>query len=74
MRPKKMVTSGASIIDVGGESTRPGADPVTVGEEIDRVIPIIQAIHNDLDVLISVDTYRAETAVAAIAAGGPYCQ
>lgn len=51
-----MVRDGAAIIDVGGESTRPGAEPVSVEQELDRVIPVIESISRNIDVLISVDT------------------
>ena len=64
-----MAEEGAGIIDVGGESTRPGADPVTPEEEINRVIPVIEAIRRHSEVLISVDTYRSKTAKAAIESG-----
>lgn len=60
---------GADIIDVGGESTRPGAAPVSAAEEQDRVLPVIEALAHQTDALISVDTYRAETARLALAAG-----
>jgi dihydropteroate synthase len=63
-----LVDEGADIIDIGGESTRPGADPVPVEEEIERVVPIIEAI-SDLDVWISVDTQKAAVAEAALDAG-----
>ena len=53
---ERMVVAGAAIIDVGGESTRPGAAPVSVQEELDRVLPIVEAIASRLDVIISVDT------------------
>lgn len=56
---REMVSGGADIIDVGGESTRPGADPVSASEEIERVLPIIQAIRRESDVAISVDTSKA---------------
>lgn len=69
-RAIKMVEDGADILDIGGESTRPGSDPVTVEEEIERVAPVIKAIRDrDKDILISVDTYRSETAEAAIKVG-----
>lgn len=55
-RAQAMVAEGASIIDIGGESTRPGAESVSVQEELDRVIPIIEAIRSNLDVCISIDT------------------
>ena len=64
-----MVGEGADIIDIGGESTRPGADPVTALEEQRRIIPVIEALSGRDDVLISVDTWRAETARLALAAG-----
>ncbi|WP_435195785.1 dihydropteroate synthase [Natronomonas sp. EA1] len=67
-RAETMVANGAAIIDVGGESTRPGADVVPVEEEIDRVVPVIEAIA-DLDVLVSVDTRKAAVARAALDAG-----
>lgn len=66
----KMIRDGADILDVGGESTRPGSDPVTAEEEISRVVPVIERIRSiNKDILISVDTYRAKTAEAAIKAG-----
>lgn len=68
-RAKEMVEEGADIIDIGGESTRPGASYVSEDEEIQRVVPIIKAIKNELDVLISVDTYKSKTAEEAIKAG-----
>jgi len=64
-----MVGEGADIIDIGGESTRPGADPVTALEEQRRIMPVIEALSGRDDVLISVDTWRAETARLALAAG-----
>ncbi|MGR6430554.1 dihydropteroate synthase [Rhizobium sp. PAMB 3174] len=63
------VEQGALIVDVGGESTRPGAAPVTASEEQERVLPVIAALAAHEGVLISVDTYRAETARLAIEAG-----
>jgi len=64
-----MEKDGAHIIDIGGESTRPGHEPVSEKEEIERVVPIIQAIHNEVNLPISIDTYKAEVAVKAIEAG-----
>jgi len=64
-----MQSEGADIIDVGGESTRPGAIPVTEAEELARVVPVIERIRKRSDVLISVDTCKARVAEAAIAAG-----
>ncbi len=63
------VSDGAEIIDIGGESTRPGADVVTPLEEQARVLPVIEALRGKTDALISIDTYRAETARLAVAAG-----
>ncbi|MFT6261014.1 MAG: dihydropteroate synthase [Bermanella sp.] len=65
----KMLADGASIIDVGGESTRPGAKPVSLQQEMDRVIPIIEKISADLNVCISVDTSSPEVMLAAKKAG-----
>lgn len=63
------VEEGADIIDIGGESTRPGAAAVTEAEEQDRVLPVIEKLRRETDVLISVDTYRASTAQLAIGTG-----
>lgn len=67
----QMVEDGADIIDVGGESTRPGAEPVSAADQIARVVPIIEALRRAVpeDVLISVDTTRSEVAAAALNAG-----
>jgi len=65
-----MLSEGADIIDIGGESTRPGSDPVAAGEQIQRVVPVIQAIRQQgSDVLISIDTTLSEVAKAALDAG-----
>lgn len=64
-----LIADGADIIDIGGESTRPGAAVVDAAEEQRRILPVIEALTKRSDVLISVDTYREETARAAIAAG-----
>ena len=66
---KKMVANGADIIDIGGESTRPGYTPVSMAEEIERIAPVIKAIKQALNVPISIDTFKAETAKAAVEAG-----
>jgi dihydropteroate synthase len=66
---KKLVADGADIIDIGGESTRPGAQKVSLEEELRRVIPVIEAVAAEVDVPISVDTYKAEVAKQAIEAG-----
>ncbi len=66
---EKMVLDGALIIDIGGESTRPGAKSVSVSQELDRVLPIIEKIHRELDVIISVDTSKAVVMKEAAGAG-----
>lgn len=68
-RAEVMVKAGASIIDVGGESTRPGAKKVSVQEELDRVIAVVEAIHERLDVIVSVDTSSPEVMKQGAAAG-----
>jgi dihydropteroate synthase len=68
-RAVRMEQEGADIIDVGGESTRPGTDPVGAGEELRRVLPVVKALAGRLAVPISVDTYRAEVARSVIAEG-----
>ena len=65
----QMVEQGAGIIDIGGESTRPGASTIDDAEEHRRVIPVIEALARRVDVPISIDTYKASTADAALAAG-----
>ncbi|SEH41004.1 dihydropteroate synthase [Halopenitus malekzadehii] len=71
---RRMIDAGVGIIDIGGESTRPGADPVPVDDEIDRVVPVVEALQDlpaiaDGDVAISIDTRKPDVADAAIAAG-----
>ncbi len=69
-RVAEMIAMGATIIDIGGHSTRPGAEPVSVSDEIDRVVPIISSLRQHFpSLLISIDTYRLAVAQAAIAAG-----
>jgi len=68
-RARRMRDEGAAIIDIGGESTRPGAVPITVQDEISRVIPVIAAIRAQADIAISIDTRKADVACAAIGAG-----
>ncbi len=68
-KAKRMVEEGADILDIGGESTRPGSEAIGVEEEIDRVIPAIRVLRTEIDVPISVDTYRAKVARLAIEAG-----
>lgn len=65
----RLVEEGADIIDVGGESTRPGSEPVSIEEEIKRTSPVIQAISKAVKVPISIDTYKAEVARRALDAG-----
>lgn len=65
----KLVEEGADILDIGGESTRPNAEPVPLQEELNRVIPVIQALQGRVNVPISIDTYKPEVMRAAIAAG-----
>ncbi|MEQ7415830.1 dihydropteroate synthase [Xanthomonas campestris pv. campestris] len=65
----RLVAEGAAVLDVGGESTRPGASAVSLEEELQRVIPVIQALSAQTDVPISVDTYKPEVMRAAVAAG-----
>lgn len=66
---REMIAQGGEIIDIGGESTRPGALPVSADEEIKRTVPVVAALRADWDGLISIDTMKAEVAAAALAAG-----
>lgn len=66
---EEMIKDGADIIDVGGESTRPGAEKVSAEEEIERVCPVISAIKSRFDIPVSLDTFKASTAEAGISAG-----
>jgi dihydropteroate synthase len=66
---ERMVEEGADLIDVGGESTRPGSEPVEVEEELSRVLPVVEAVARRVDAPISIDTYRSEVAVQALAVG-----
>ncbi len=69
MYARQMADEGAAIIDVGGESTRPGAYPVSVQHELDRVIPVIELLSAELDIPVSVDTSKPEVMYAAVGAG-----
>ncbi len=69
MQTRQMVAQGAAIIDVGGESTRPGAAAVSVQEELDRVMPVVEAIVRALPVIVSVDTSKAAVMTEAVALG-----
>jgi dihydropteroate synthase len=66
---RRMIEEGAAIIDIGGESTRPGAAPASLGEELDRVVPVIEALRRESSAFISVDTSKPEVMRAACAAG-----
>lgn len=66
---RDLVEAGATILDIGGESTRPGSTPVPVEEEIKRIVPVIQAIREESNIPISVDTWKAEVADAALEVG-----
>lgn len=69
-RAKALVQQGADIIDIGGETTKPGAQPVLLDDELERVIPLIKAVRKELDgTPISIDTYKAEVAKQSILAG-----
>jgi dihydropteroate synthase len=65
----QMAREGANIIDIGGESTRPGAEPVSLDEELNRVIPVVEKLHAEIEIPISIDTSKAEVASAAVEAG-----
>ncbi len=66
---QRLVEGGADIIDIGGQSTRPGAEQVSVEQELNRVLPVVEAVRSQLDVPISVDTTRASVAKAAVEVG-----
>ena len=66
---RSFVAAGADMLDVGGESTRPGAQAVSAEEELGRVVPVIRSLASELDVIISIDTYKASVADAALQAG-----
>ncbi|MDB4947778.1 MAG: folP [Gemmatimonadetes bacterium] len=68
-RARRMVDEGADLVDVGGESTRPGASQVSVAEEVDRVVPLVRLLKASISVPVSVDTRRAEVARLALEAG-----
>lgn len=66
---RRMIAEGADLLDIGGESTRPGAEPVTAEQERERVVPVIEAIRTESDIPISIDTYKAVVAEAALDVG-----
>jgi dihydropteroate synthase len=68
-RALQMIAEGADIIDIGGESTRPGAKPVSAAEEIERVVPVVEALRASTDAPMSIDTSKPEVMLAAAAAG-----
>ena len=68
----QFIADGAHVLDIGGESTRPGAQAVSAAEEIERVVPVIQAIRRETDITLSVDTYKAQVAEAALDAGADW--
>jgi len=68
-RAFELIEGGADILDVGGESTRPGSDPVPLAVEIERVTPIIRAVRESSDIAISIDTTKSEVALQALSAG-----
>src|SRR3954454_1464537 len=65
----QIADEGADIVDVGGESTRPGAEPVSADEELKRVIPVIKKLRDKIDIIISIDTSKSDVAQAALDAG-----
>jgi dihydropteroate synthase len=69
----RFVASGADILDIGGESTRPGAQPLDVKEELERILPVIKALRAaDLDIILSIDTYKAKTADTVLKVGADW--
>lgn len=66
---KRLVAGGADILDIGGESTRPGSQPVTADEELRRIIPAIERLTGEISAPISIDTYKSEVASRALKAG-----
>jgi len=65
----RIIDDGADILDIGGESTRPGSDPVSLDEELRRTIPVIEALAKNISIPISIDTYKSDVAVRALEAG-----
>jgi dihydropteroate synthase len=66
---RRLIADGANVLDIGGESTRPGAEPVSLEDELDRVVPLIEALRRETATPISIDTLKPEVAKAAVAAG-----
>ncbi|MDP3560371.1 MAG: dihydropteroate synthase [Legionellaceae bacterium] len=71
-RAREMVAQGAQYIDIGGESSRPGAQPVSIQEELDRVIPVLETLRGEVDATISIDTNKLAVMKAAVAAGASF--
>jgi dihydropteroate synthase len=69
---ERLAAEGADLIDVGGESTRPGSDPVPAGEELRRVLPVLEALAQRIDTPVSIDTYKSAVAREALAAGASF--
>ncbi|MDQ0418264.1 dihydropteroate synthase [Croceifilum oryzae] len=69
LHAKRLVDEGADLLDIGGESTRPGAETVPLDEELERVIPVVKRITSELDIPVSIDTYKAQVAKEAIQSG-----
>jgi dihydropteroate synthase len=69
---RQFIADGADILDIGGESTRPGSNPVDAQTEMERIVPVIDRIKTEMDILISVDTYKAHVAGEALAAGADW--
>ena len=69
---RALIAAGADALDIGGESTRPGATPVSAAEELDRVVPLIEAVRSESDVVISIDTMKPAVARAAVALGATF--
>ncbi len=68
-RVQDMITDGADLLDIGGESTRPGYKMISIGEEIDRITPVIESVKQRFDIPVSLDTYKSKVALAGIQAG-----
>ena len=68
-RVEEMLREGMDLLDIGGESTRPGYEKISVSEEIERVLPVIESVKSRFDVPVSLDTYKSEVALAGIGAG-----
>jgi dihydropteroate synthase len=64
-----MAEEGADVVDIGGESTRPGSEPLSVKEELRRTIPVIETLSREIDIPLSIDTYKSEVAKRALDAG-----